>query len=41
MISEAVTAPVRMDATIRKISDQCARIRATLMRPAINGSSVG
>ena len=41
MISEAVTVPVRMEATMRRISDQWARISATLMRPAIMGSSVG
>ena len=41
MISEAVTVPVRIEATMRRISDQWARIRATLMRPAISGSSVG
>ena len=41
MISEAVTVPVRMEAMMRRISDQWARIRATLMRPAIIGSSVG
>ena len=38
MISEAVTAPVRSEATMRKISDQWARIRGTLMRPAISGA---
>jgi hypothetical protein len=36
MISEAVTAPARSEAMMRKISDQWARIRATLMRPAIS-----
>ena len=41
MITEAVTVPVRIEATTRRISDQCARMRATLMRPAIIGSSVG
>jgi hypothetical protein len=41
MISDAVTVPVRIEATMRKISDQYARMRATLMRPAIIGSSVG
>ena len=41
MIREAVTVPVRIEATTRRISDQWARIRATLMRPAISGSSVG
>ena len=41
MISEAVTVPVRIEATTRRISDQWARMSATLMRPAISGSSVG
>ena len=41
MISEAVTVPVRIDATMRRISDQWARISSTLIRPAIRGSSVG
>ena len=41
MINEAVTVPVRSDAMMRRISDQWARIRATLMRLAISGSSVG
>src|SRR3954447_26070376 len=41
MISDAVTVPVRTDATTRRISDQWARMRATLMRPAIIGSNRG
>ena len=41
MMSDAVTVPVRMEAMMRRISDQWARIRATLMRPAIIGSSAG
>jgi hypothetical protein len=41
MISDAVTVPVRMEATTRRISDQWARMRATLMRPVIIGSSAG
>ena len=41
MITEAVTVPARMDATMRRISDQWARIRSTLIRPAMSGSSVG
>ena len=41
MMSDAVTVPVRMEATTRRISDQWARMRATLMRPAIIGSSAG
>ena len=41
MITEAVTAPVRIEATTRRISDQCAQMRATLMRPAIIFSSAG
>lgn len=41
MISDAVTVPVRMDAATRRMSAQWARISATLMRPAISGSSVG
>ena len=41
MMSDAVTVPVRMDAMIRRISDQWARMSSTLMRPAIIGSSAG
>ena len=41
MMSDAVTVPVRIEATTRRISDQCARMRATLTRLAIIGSSVG
>ena len=41
MISEAVTVPVRMEATTRRMSAQWARIRATLILPAIIGSKVG
>jgi hypothetical protein len=41
MINDAVTVPVRIEAATRKISGQWARISATLMRPAISGSSVG
>ena len=41
MITEAVTVPARTEVTIRRISDQCARIRATLMRPAIIFSNAG
>jgi len=41
MMSEAVTVPVRMEAATRRMSGQWARIRATLMRPAISGSSAG
>ena len=37
----AVTVPVRIEATTRRISDQCARMRATLTRLVIIGSSVG
>ena len=40
-MSEAVTVPVRMEAATRRMSGQCARISATLMRPAISGSSEG
>src|SRR4051812_18343507 len=40
-ISDAVTVPVRMEATTRRISDQWARMRAPLMRPVIIGSSAG
>jgi hypothetical protein len=41
MIKEAVTVPVWIEAAIRRISGQWARISATLMRPAISGSSAG
>jgi hypothetical protein len=41
MMSDAVTVPVRMEAMMRRISDQWARIRATLTRPTIIGSSAG
>ena len=41
MITEAVTVPVRIEAAIRRMSGQWARMRATLMRPAISGPSAG
>ena len=41
MMSDAVTVPVRIDAMMRRISDQWARMSSTLMRPAIIGSSAG
>ena len=41
MISEAVTVPVRIDAAMRRISGQWARINSTLIRAAIRSSSVG
>ena len=41
MITDAVTVPVRIDATMRRMAFQCARIRARLMRPLIMGSRVG
>ena len=41
MISDAVTVPVRMEAMMRRICDQWARIRATLIRLAIIGSRPG
>ena len=41
MMSDAVTVPVRMEATTRRISDQWARMSSTLIRPAIIGSSAG
>src|SRR5215472_19087691 len=40
-MSEAVTVPVRMEAATRRMSGQCARISATLMRPAISGFERG
>ncbi len=41
MMSDAVTVPVRMEAMMRRLSDQRARMRATLTRPAIIGSGAG
>jgi len=41
MITEGETVPARMDATMRRISDQYARISATLIRAPMSGSKVG
>jgi hypothetical protein len=41
MMTEGATAPARMDATMRRISAQWARISSTLIRPAMSGSRVG
>jgi hypothetical protein len=40
MMTEGATVPARMDAMMRKISDQWARISATLIRPPMSFSSV-
>jgi hypothetical protein len=41
MMTEGATVPARMEATMRRISAQWARISSTLIRPAMSGSRVG
>ena len=39
--AEKGTVPVRIEVTTRRMSGQCARIRPTLIRPAIMGANAG